>query len=159
MTPAAPYSLRAIAVRLSFVLVRLIVGGVFLYAGMLKAVHPGQLLLDIQHYQLVSDRFAWLSAGFLPYLEIVGGLALLGPKTTAAARYLLAGVLLVFLAALISAWTRGLNVSCGCFGRGSAEKAHYAWWVIRDLGLLVLLGFTAFESRWSRSGPQVRSRP
>lgn len=124
-------------------LCRLVIAVVFAYAGVLKAIHPGQLFTDIQHYQLVSDRAAWLTAGFLPYLEIFAGCALLVPQSEEAARWILLGLTLAFIGALISAWARGLNINCGCFGYRSAAKPNYVWWLTRDVALIALLTATS----------------
>lgn len=132
-------SRRSFPMRAIVLLSRLPVAAIVLYAGAAKAIHPGQLMVDIQRYQLVSDRLAWLGAGYLPYLEILSGVALLIPRTEQTARFILVGLLLVFVGALISAWARGLNITCGCFGGGLAEKPNYPWWLMRDLGLLALL--------------------
>jgi putative oxidoreductase len=120
---------------------KLTVAGVFVYAGALKVIHPEQLQVDIERYRLISSTMAWRVAAMLPYLEIFSALALLHPRAAAGGRIMLATLLVVFIAALISAWMRGLNVACGCFGNAAAEKPNYAWWISRDLMLLATLGW------------------
>ena len=83
------------------------------------------------------------------------------PATTVAQRrpyvLLLAAMLVVFIAALSAAWTRGLDVSCGCFGAAAAGVSHgYAWPIARDVLLLAGLAVSAFFS--SRS-PATNTRP
>jgi putative oxidoreductase len=116
--------------------VKLVVAGSFLYAGLLKAWQPGQLQIDIERYRIVPAWLAWVAAAWLPYLEILAATALLHRRSAAGGRLLLAGLLVVFVAALISAWVRGLNVHCGCFGGGPDLQPNYPWWVGRDLLLL-----------------------
>ena len=123
---------------------RLLLAGCFVYAGGLKAIHPGQLQITIERYHLVSSWTAWAAAAYLPYLEIFAALALFHPKTAAAGRVVLGTLLLVFVAALVSAWARGLNVVCGCFGGAAAEEPRYLWWISRDL---LLLGAIAWLHR------------
>lgn len=114
---------------------KVIIAVVFLYAGAVKAWHPAQLQTDIERYRLVSESLAWAAAAWLPYLEIFGALALLHARTVAAGQVILVGLLMVFIAALASAWLRGLNVSCGCFG-STTDNPNYGWWISRDLLLL-----------------------
>ncbi|RYD65246.1 MAG: hypothetical protein EOP84_32095, partial [Verrucomicrobiaceae bacterium] len=56
---------------------RLIVAGVFLYAGGVKAWDTQQFALDVQNYQLTSWTASIVVAVYLPWLEILAGLALL----------------------------------------------------------------------------------
>ena len=51
-------------------------------------------------------------------------------------------LLLIFIGGIVSAWTRGLQIDCGCFSSGGAlaagETAQYGWEIARDVGFLVL---------------------
>lgn len=119
-----------------------IFGGVFVYAGFLKAADPAGFLFDVRSFQILPDPFAaWLALG-LPWLEIFGGLAVMTGRLRQGGLLVLNASLLVFLGALLSAWVRDLDVSCGCFGGGGAsgrEALQAALW--RDLVLLALGGF------------------
>ena len=55
----------------------------------------------------------------LPFVEIALGvlLLILGLATRLAA-VVSAALLVVFIAGIASAWTRGLRIDCGCFGGG-----------------------------------------
>ena len=127
--------------RMLFSLIRLFVGGLFIYAGAIKALEPRQFLTDIQNYRLLPYMPAVMLAFYLPYLEIVCGLAVWTRKKETGGLILLLGCTVVFLVALCSAWVRGLNVSCGCFG-GKAHTPQFLWWILRDLfimGVLLML--------------------
>jgi len=131
-------------------LIRLFVGGLFVYAGLLKALDPHQLLADIQGYRLLPYIPAVMLAFYLPYLEIVCGAALFIRKNEQGALVLLLGCTGLFLVALVSAWARGLDISCGCFGGGN-HAPQFLRWVLRDLlvaGLVaVLLNQSGASSR------------
>jgi putative oxidoreductase len=118
----------------------------FVYAGIIKVVDPASLLGDIEGYRLLPYSWAWVMAFYLPWLEILAGLALLWPRWSRSAALLLSALMGVFLVALVSAWWRGLDIHCGCFGK-SAESNRYIWWVTRDLilltGLLVVVCMSA----------------
>ena len=112
-----------------------IIAGVFCYAGVIKLLHPDLLLQDIQSYNLVSYRVAYLGAYYLPALEIVAGLGLLLRSFRMQSAILLGLLNVVFIIALASAWIRGLDISCGCFGKSEIE-VNYPWFIGRDTLLL-----------------------
>ena len=52
--------------------------------------------------------------------------------------------MIVFIAAVSSAWARGLSIDCGCFGGGgqvAAGQTKYLQEILRDVGLLALAAF------------------
>jgi putative oxidoreductase len=119
---------------------RITLAGLFLWAGIRKVMEPELFLQDIESYELLPYRWAWLTSIWLPFLEITAGAALLTTRRWAqAGAVIIGGMLLVFLVAIISAWARGLSLSCGCFG-ASTEPANYSWLVVRDLLMLGLVG-------------------
>ena len=49
--------------------------------------------------------------------------------------------MVVFIAAVASAWARGLAIDCGCFGGGGRVdpgQTKYLEEILRDIGLLLL---------------------
>lgn len=114
----------------------LILAAVFIYAGVVKMLRPDLLLTDIQSYDLVPYRIAYLGALLLPPIEIVTGIGLLFRPLRKESAVILLLLMIVFIAALISAWTRGLDISCGCFGK-SDTAANYPWLIMRDIALIL----------------------
>jgi hypothetical protein len=51
-------------------------------------------------------------------------------------------LLLAFIVGIASAWARGLQIDCGCFGGGGqlgeGETPQYLVEILRDIGLLAL---------------------
>jgi uncharacterized membrane protein YphA (DoxX/SURF4 family) len=122
--------------RLRFLLC-LVFGAVFLYAGVLKVRDPLVFLDDVRSFQILPDPFAaWLALG-LPWLEILAGLAVITGLMRPGGLLVLNALLILFLAAIILSWARGLDLSCGCFG-GDPAASHYPTLLIRDLILLAL---------------------
>jgi putative oxidoreductase len=116
---------------------RLLLGGIFLVAGILKLRDPVTFTTDIANYQL-WPALAPVLAAALPTLEVVVGVALLalGAPWRRAAALCAAGLMVVFTAAASSALARGLDVACGCFG-GASAAGTIGWLTIgRDLGLV-----------------------
>lgn len=126
----------------------LLFGGVFVYAGAVKAWDPAAFLLDIRSFELLPDPWAAWLAMSLPWLEIFAGLAVMTGLLRAGGLLLLNACLLGFLAAILIAWARGLDIRCGCFGSGGSSE--YAELVVRDLALLGLGLWLTFGRRQKR---------
>ncbi len=124
------------------VAIRLVLGCVFLYAGLDKVAHPAQFAQAIFNYQILPDNLINLAALTLPWLEAVIGLGMIAAVFYPGAVTLTTALLMVFFAALLYNAARGLNVSCGCFGSGSetAPPASMGWYLLRD-GALLLMSF------------------
>ena len=85
----------------------------------------------------------------LPVLEIAVGLALLTGVFVRTAALACAVLLVLFLIGIGSAWARGLQIDCGCFGGGGATAdPAYPAEIARDVALLAVALALA---RWPRS--------
>ncbi|RME68542.1 MAG: DoxX family membrane protein [Verrucomicrobia bacterium] len=129
--------------RLIVLLARLALGGVFIYAGWMKAREPAAFIRDIWNFRVIPEPLAYWVAAFLPYLEIVTGVALIvGPRRRGAHAWA-AVMLLGFSGLILSAWLRGLDIACGCFGAdASALSTSYPLMLARNLLLLGLLAIS-----------------
>jgi putative oxidoreductase len=129
--------------RLLRTLLCLMFGAVFIYAGALKASDPMTFLDDVRSFQILPDPYAaWLALA-LPWLEIFSGLAVITGLLRHGGLLTLNALLLVFLAAILLSWARGLDLSCGCFG-GDTSASNYPTLILRDLALLAL-GFACWK--------------
>ena len=96
---------------------RLVLGGIFLLAGLMKLGVPRALVESINSYQLdLPAQFVQTSAVVMPVLEIGLGLWLLVGLFTRFSALVSGAMMVVFLVALVQATVRGLDISCGCFG-------------------------------------------
>ena len=123
---------------------RIGLGALLVYAGALKLGAPATFADDIANYHLLPV-LAPLLAATLPAVEIVCGLALvLLPARWRTGAALLAVVLMaMFTVAVGSAWLRGIDVRCGCFGTGGGPVdgltvARDALFVLWALAVLLL---------------------
>lgn len=123
---------------------RLVLGGVMLVAGALKVTDPETATQAVRAYELLPQGFDGIVGMLLPILEIAIGLLLIigyGIRPAAVAT----GVFMVlFIAAVSSAWARGLAIDCGCFGGGgqvAPGQTKYLQEILRDAGLLALAGW------------------
>jgi len=130
---------------------RLLVGGVFVVAGALKIPDPAAAVRAVRAYQLLPEGLVSPVAFGMPALEIAIGLALVAGLFVRTAALASALLLVVFIAAVSSAWARGLQIDCGCFGGGgqvAAGETAYPSELLRDAGLLLVALAVA---RWPRS--------
>jgi uncharacterized membrane protein YphA (DoxX/SURF4 family) len=122
---------------------RLILGGVLLVAGGLKAFVPAEAASAVAAYKILPTRLAHLVGYALPWLEIAVGLLLIIGISIRMAAIIAGSIMVLFIAAIISVWSRGLLIDCGCFGGGGlidpskAAQVHrtYALEIARDAGL------------------------
>jgi uncharacterized membrane protein YphA (DoxX/SURF4 family) len=127
-------------------LLRVIVGGVFIYAGVLKVLDPAHFAKAVDNYRILPFAASAAAAVYLPWLEILAGAALAAGVWQRGALLVIGGMLLIFLIALCSAWGRGLDITCGCFGHAS-NKSNYPLTVLFDGALFVAVCFSARRAR------------
>ena len=109
---------------------------------------------DIQRYAIIPWPDATvLLAIYLPWLEILSGVAVIVRRLHLGALTTIAALMLVFTAALTSAWARGLDIECGCFGRKKESiRTNFPALLARDLAVLaVACGLLTAEWRAARS--------
>jgi putative oxidoreductase len=119
-------------------LLRVIVGGIFICAGGLKVIDPAQFAKDVDNYRMLPFAATAAVALYLPWLEIIAGAALATGVWQRGASLVIGAMLLAFLIALGTAWARGLDITCGCFGHGP-NRTHYPLAMLLDAGLLAAL--------------------
>ncbi|ABA89760.1 hypothetical protein Pcar_2522 [Syntrophotalea carbinolica DSM 2380] len=119
---------------------RLLLGGLFLYAGVVKAFDPAGFAGEIANYQIMPYRLNFLVAATLPFVEMLAGLLLVINRKVRPASLVIGGLNLVFIVALSSLLVRGLDIDCGCFRPGAHSSVTAALW--RDIGLMVLVVVT-----------------
>ena len=133
-------------VRWIFIILRCLLGVVFVYAGISKVGDANSFAQSIANYRIMPDFLTIPLAVYLPYLEILAGIALIS-RLFLTGGILIGGALLaIFLGATGSALIRGLDISCGCFGSSSASLPEalarniilalvwsaVTWWFLRQ---------------------------
>lgn len=97
---------------------RLIVGGVLVYAGAVKAAGPAEeFSLVIGAYKVLPPDMSLTLATFLPWVEMLIGWSLILGLRLREAAVAACGLFGGFLVALASVSLRGIELpNCGCFG-------------------------------------------
>ncbi len=123
-------------------LLRLALGGVFLWTGLAKLQHPYDFLGAVYQYELLGPHAGWWLTAVLPWLEVgVGASLILGVWLQGGA--LLSVVLFaVFTAARASAAAEGLKIPCGCAAGNEPEFISY--WQVAQSALMLLAAGLVF---------------
>ena len=128
---------------ISFIL-RVGLFAVFAYAGIEKWHNSRDFVEQIANYQFFPDRSPWVAL-LLPPFELAAAcsILLLSRAWRQAGAILMLAMLLMFTVAMARAWTLGINIECGCFGKGSPTIGPLSFVRNASLiaGTLVLLWF------------------
>lgn len=122
-------------------------GGIYLYAGGAKLIDLEQFYLDVHRFALTPPDASLLLAIYLPWLELAVGGALLIRRFYAGALAWSGAMALVFLGAISSAWWRGLDITCGCFGRAENATNYPAHLALNAAMLAATAALYWLESR------------
>jgi len=123
---------------------RLILGGLFIWAGIIKILDPLGFAQDIANYQLFPQTFAFVTAIVLPWIEVLCGVFAITGLFLRSSAALLAGLLVGFLILIFITMIRGIDVKCGCFGSLSHTVDYKL--LLTD-GLLLFLALSVLFSR------------
>lgn len=92
----------------------------FLYAGAMKLRNPAAFAEEIENYRLLSRQLSVAASYYVPWLEILAAIALLAKPLRLGGWALSTALSGAFTVFVVSAWMRGLDISCGCFGSSSS---------------------------------------
>lgn len=99
--------------------VRIVLGLIFIYAGAEKISDPEAFAVSISNYRLFPVVTLNFFAITLPWIELVTGLLILFGIAVKENSSIIFLMLLVFTIAIVISLFRGLSIDCGCFGKGS----------------------------------------
>jgi putative oxidoreductase len=115
---------------------RLLIGGIFLYAGLEKILDPFDFSVALYNYRLFPDFWLGGMAATIPWVEAMAGLFLIIGFDTKGAAALTSFLLLIFIGLIVISAIRGLDIDCGCFG--SLERKVGVQAILEDTFLLVI---------------------
>lgn len=132
---------------------RAILGGFFIWSGYEKMKDLSDFTQTVANYKMIDRPWDALVAYFVPCLEIVVGLALIVGVFAQGGLAILMLMLLGFSGAIAWVWHQGLNINCGCYGKGD-DPTNYPVHLAINAGLFL---FTAalffFQSMQERTRP------
>lgn len=121
----------------TFIILRIILGGIFLYAGIIKIGNPLAFSDSIASFQILSPGLINIVALSLPSFEILLALMLISGWKWRPALLGIVFLTTIFGLALAQAIFRGLEVDCGCFGPGRPSMIKTWWSFGRDVMLFI----------------------
>ncbi len=134
------------SMKVAWRIVGLLLGAVFIFAGLTKIIDfqpfrvldPMDFARGIDNYKILPWWMSVKLALYLPWLEIICGLALVVRRLYSGAVALLLALLVVFICATIAAKARGIDSTCGCFGHVS-DQLSFTWHMVLDFALLAAM--------------------
>lgn len=130
-------------------LARLLLGGVWLWAGLAKVTDLDGSVRAVRAYELLPEAVVPALGAALPLVEILLGVLLVVGAFVRPAAIASAVLMAAFVVGIASAWARGLRIDCGCFGSGgllaAGEEPTYGWELARDGGLLLVAVLLAWR--------------
>ncbi len=133
-------------------LLRLILGITFLYAGIVKASASQAFAIALLPFTFIDTTWTGPLAMGLAWMEILAGVLVLTPKIHEAGAAMIAGLCAVFIAVLSWALWNGYIVSCGCFGEDMAPSVGKMLLAIgRDIFLLAAAVAIIALPRWRKN--------
>ncbi len=137
---------------ISDIIIRMILGFLFIYAALDKVYFPPKFAEVIYNYRLLPVELLNICAIIVPWIEIFIGLSLLLGIFVDVSALLLSGITVFFIVMIISAIARGLNIECGCFSLDT-EGSLVSWKrVIEDIfilagGIYLLIRYSGIQQK------------
>ncbi|MBN2244679.1 MAG: DoxX family membrane protein [Candidatus Aminicenantes bacterium] len=113
---------------------RLVVGGVFIWAGLLKIMDPLDFAQSIANYRAFPRLLSFFLALILPWIEVFCGLFVISGLFKRSGALVLSVMTGCFLLLITVTIFRGIDIDCGCFGSLSSRVDYKL--ILEDLVLL-----------------------
>lgn len=128
-------------------LFRLFVGVVFIYASIYKIAEPELFAKSISYYKAVPIELVNIMAIIMPWLELLTGVLLVLGVFSKSNSFLIAVMLVIFIAATTQALVRGIDIACGCFRSEGGEKVGIGLLLRNAIWFFMCLQIMRYDSR------------
>ena len=126
------------------ILIRCLLGLVFVYASYDKILDPGKFARDIANYHIVPFGLENSIAIILPWLELLIGAGIILGIFLDGSVVLSGSFLILFIVMIFQAMMRGFNIECGC---GLKEGEMVGWSKILENIVFLGASYIVFYSR------------
>lgn len=126
-------------------IMRLLIGIIFIYASYEKIINPAKFARDIANYHVVPYGLENTVAIVLPWLELFIGIGIIIGVLVNANVLIAGGLLALFILMISQAILRGFNIDCGC---GLKENELVGWSKIIENTFFLGICFIIY---WSKS--------
>ena len=123
---------------------RIMLGLIFVYAGIEKITDPDGFAVSITNYRILPVGIVNIFAITLPWLELITGILLIFGVAVKENSFIFGGLMILFTAMVFIAVLRGLDIDCGCFGTGDAQRVGLRK-LIENL-ILIMLSYNLFRT-------------
>ena len=117
-------------------ILRLVLGCIFLLAASSKIANPSAFAGDIANYKIIPGFAINIFAMTLPWIELVCAIFIISGIRLKSSTAIIGILILVFNAAIIIAMAKGLNINCGCHTKIMAEQVGWKK-LIENTGLFL----------------------
>ena len=137
-----------------YLLLRLALGCLFIYAGLIKLLDPRAFAHAIAQFDLAPEQLLPVLAVGLPSLELLAGIGLIFERRGSLTA--IAVLLGLFLLALSYAVWMEMDIDCGCFTMEEVNaRTGVKTALVRDLCLAAALGFLFWWRRRASRAPNL----
>lgn len=95
-------------------IIRMILGLIFIYASIRKIVDPQEFARSIENYRMIPFGLENTMAIILPWVELLAGISLVTGFMLDGGAILTGAMSVMFILAISQAILRGYNIECGC---------------------------------------------
>ena len=121
---------------------RILLGLIFLYASYDKILDPGKFARSIANYHIVPFGLENSIAIILPWLELFIGVGLIAGIMVDGAAGITGSLLVIFILLILQAILRGFNIECGC---GLKEGEMVGWTKILENIVFLFASWMVFS--------------
>lgn len=115
---------------------RLYIGGLFIYASMYKINYPAEFAETVATYQIVPYWAVNIFAVVLPWVELISGVLLVSGIRARSGAVIIGLLMIMFTCATFINLMRDTAISCGCFHAGGET---ISWWTLgRDIIWIIM---------------------
>ena len=125
-------------------IIRVILGCIFIYGSYDKILDPGKFARDIANYHIIPLGFENSIAIILPWLELLIGLGLIAGIMVDGSAVISGGLLMIFIVLILQAILRGFNIECGC---GLKEGEMVGWSKILENIVFLGASYLVFQQK------------
>ena len=122
--------------------IRILLGIIFLYASYDKIMDPGKFARSIANYHIVPFGLENSIAIILPWLELFIGVGLIAGIMVDGAAGITGSLLVIFILLILQAILRGFNIECGC---GLKEGEMVGWTKILENIVFLFASWMVFS--------------
>lgn len=131
------------------ILLRMTLGGIFIYASLDKIADPAGFAEAIANYRILPPGLVPITAICLPWVEAMCGTALFIGRFELGSSMLINMMMVVFIGSTLYNGHRGLDIACGCFTLSAKEPSNIVLNTIRDIAILTIGVWVMFNAkRW-----------